>query len=320
MHGAVASAQTRVRQLAADRRCFHWPLEFPEVFLDSAGRPAPDGGFDAVIGNPPWEMLRADHGRAAANTLVRFSREAGIYHAQSRGHANQYQLFVERALSLLRRGGRLGLLVPGRLSHRSRRPPTSEPSCIRRHGLESLLVFDNRRAIFPIHRGVRFAAMTAVAQRPLSHVVCRFGIDTIDRLEHVSPESTDDFPIALTPAIIERLSGAQMAIPDLPDRRDLRLVEGLSAAHPALADPRRMEGDVREGAERDRRQGLLGIGRTHCLRQADGGLPKPSAKAEVRPCSRHSSRRASGHRGQAPGSVRRASGSRYETRRYRRCP
>jgi Eco57I restriction-modification methylase len=235
--GVIASADTRVRRLAADRRCFHWPLEFPEVFLDSAGRPQPDGGFDAVIGNPPWEMLRADHGRVAANTLVRFSREAGIYHAQSRGHANQYQLFIERGLSLLRPGGRLGLLVPGGfLTDHGAADLRAE--LLRRHGFESLLVFDNRRAIFPIHRGVRFAAMTAVARRPLSHVACRFGIDTIDRLEHVSAESTDDFPIALTPAIVERLSGAQMAIPDLPDRRDLRLVEGLSAAHPALAESR----------------------------------------------------------------------------------
>lgn len=31
------------------RLCFHWPLEFPEVFLDR--RPA---GFDAIIGNPPF--------------------------------------------------------------------------------------------------------------------------------------------------------------------------------------------------------------------------------------------------------------------------
>ncbi len=35
--------------MAPDRECFHWPLEFPEVFLD---RPA--AGFDAVVGNPPF--------------------------------------------------------------------------------------------------------------------------------------------------------------------------------------------------------------------------------------------------------------------------
>jgi hypothetical protein len=31
---------------------FHWELEFPDVFS------APDEGFDAVIGNPPWETLQ----------------------------------------------------------------------------------------------------------------------------------------------------------------------------------------------------------------------------------------------------------------------
>ncbi len=32
---------------AAPRRPFHWPLEFPEVFVER-------GGFDAIIGNPPF--------------------------------------------------------------------------------------------------------------------------------------------------------------------------------------------------------------------------------------------------------------------------
>jgi hypothetical protein len=35
-----------------DSRPFHWPLEFPEVFLT--------GGFDVVVGNPPWEQVRTD--------------------------------------------------------------------------------------------------------------------------------------------------------------------------------------------------------------------------------------------------------------------
>ena len=53
----------RTLAVAADVGCFHWPLEFPEVFLDAGGRPSPSGGFDAVIGNPPWEMLRGDRSR-----------------------------------------------------------------------------------------------------------------------------------------------------------------------------------------------------------------------------------------------------------------
>ncbi len=45
----VASAQN----LSAEKRFFHWELEFPEVFFAREQR-KPDGGFDAVVGNPPY--------------------------------------------------------------------------------------------------------------------------------------------------------------------------------------------------------------------------------------------------------------------------
>ncbi len=39
-----------VEKLAEENRYFHWPLEFPEVFAD--------GGFDVVLGNPPWDKVK----------------------------------------------------------------------------------------------------------------------------------------------------------------------------------------------------------------------------------------------------------------------
>jgi hypothetical protein len=40
----------RAQTLAAEARAFHWPLEFPDVMAT--------GGFDAVLGNPPWERIK----------------------------------------------------------------------------------------------------------------------------------------------------------------------------------------------------------------------------------------------------------------------
>jgi len=103
---------------------FHWELEFPEVFFDADGGRLPHAGFDAVIGNPPWDMIRADAGNTDARArardeiapFLRFIRDAGIYTAQSTGHANRYQLFVERAIALTHSGGRFGLVLPSGLA------------------------------------------------------------------------------------------------------------------------------------------------------------------------------------------------------------
>lgn len=38
------------RQLCTEARVLHWPLAFPQVFAK--------GGFDCVLGNPPWERIK----------------------------------------------------------------------------------------------------------------------------------------------------------------------------------------------------------------------------------------------------------------------
>jgi hypothetical protein len=47
VHGPLIG---NAQQLAGDARAFHWPLEFPDVTAA--------GGFDVILGNPPWERAK----------------------------------------------------------------------------------------------------------------------------------------------------------------------------------------------------------------------------------------------------------------------
>jgi hypothetical protein len=92
--------------------------------------------------------------------------------------------------------------------------------------------FDNRHAIFPIHRSVRFALVTCTTGRPTTAMKCRFGISSLDDLER--PES----PIVMTRPLLERLSGADdLGVPECTQPADLHIVEGISARHRWLSDP-----------------------------------------------------------------------------------
>ena len=84
------------------RRPFHWPLKFPEVFVDGKG------GFDAIVGNPPFlggQRITGIAGTAYRNWLVAQVAEG------RRGSADLVAYFFLRAWSLLRQGGCFGLLA-----------------------------------------------------------------------------------------------------------------------------------------------------------------------------------------------------------------
>jgi hypothetical protein len=234
------------RSEAAEKKFFHWSLEFPEAFFAPDGSWLPDPGFDAVLGNPPWDMVRADAGtrearaaaRPAALGLLRFVRGTGLYTSQSDGHANRYQLFVERALHLVRRGGRIGLVVPAglavdhgceRLRHR----------LLRHCRLDPVVGFDNRAGLFPIHRSVRFLVVSGTHGGSTSVLRCRFGEADPAVLDRVPADGTGDaaaFAITLTPALLARFSGPGLAIPDLRSPRDVEIIDQLTARFPPLGD------------------------------------------------------------------------------------
>ena len=236
-------------RIAASLRFFHWTLEFPEVFFDGDGRPARNGGFDAIVGNPPWEMLRGDsgpadrreHRRVLAAQITRFARAAGVYASVNHGHANQYQLFIERSLRLVRRGGRVGLVVPWGLA--------SDHGCagLRRLLFEQcntdrLVGLENAAGIFPIHRGVRFLLLSTTTGEPTRRTRCRFGGRDAAELDGVGSSavgsSRRNSAITLTPTFLKHVSGPGMAIPHLRSRQDKRLLGQLVDRFPSLSDNR----------------------------------------------------------------------------------
>jgi len=97
------------------------PFSFGAFFPEAEAA----GGFDAIVGNPPWVRLHRIPAAARARLRERYevfrhaAWAAGAADGgASRGFASQVDLaalFVERSLSLLRPGGALSLLLPVKL-------------------------------------------------------------------------------------------------------------------------------------------------------------------------------------------------------------
>jgi hypothetical protein len=204
---------------------FHWDLAFPEVFINADGRINPEGGFDAVIGNPPWSMVRGD-------PALRFYGVSRQYSLQGRGHSNLYQLFLERALRLVKPGGRIGVILPSGIAtdHGS--------TALRRHlfahtTIDTWMGFDNRRRIFPIHRSMRFVLLCTTNHGSTETLKFRSGLPDTTAL---NDDSAPAPPLAIARSRLESWS-PELCVPDVSDPATLAVLSGISSRVPALGDP-----------------------------------------------------------------------------------
>ncbi len=94
----------QARAVADARRFFHWELEFPEVFFDEHGRLIENGGFDAMISNPPYIDIKG-----LETGLVRY-----LLGAFSTMHLriNVFAAFLEEAKSITSSTGAFGFVIP----------------------------------------------------------------------------------------------------------------------------------------------------------------------------------------------------------------
>jgi hypothetical protein len=90
-----------------ERRPLHWPLAFPEVFVDAA-----DTGFDAIVGNPPFNGGQKISGDLGKDYLAWLQRWDG---REVKGSADLAARFVLRAEKLLSSRGELGYITTNTL-------------------------------------------------------------------------------------------------------------------------------------------------------------------------------------------------------------
>jgi methylase of polypeptide subunit release factors len=92
----------KAERVSSSRHPFHWPVEFPEVFQRK------NGGFDAIVGNPPFmggQKITGELGTDYRNYLIDHLANG------KKGSADICSYFFLRANMILRHPGGFGLLA-----------------------------------------------------------------------------------------------------------------------------------------------------------------------------------------------------------------
>ncbi|MHB1768340.1 MAG: Eco57I restriction-modification methylase domain-containing protein, partial [Phycisphaerae bacterium] len=251
-----------------------WPLQFPDVF--SASRPF-GPGFDAVVGNPPWERLkvqireffafsspeivsavnpsearnliaglrnknpelynRYEKTQKAAERVLEYARQSGRYPLTGKGDINTYMLFAELARSLVAPYGRVGLLVPSGIATDN---TTKEffAELIENESLIKLYDFENKEGVFEdVHRAFKFCTLIFGGSAVQTSVV-----DFAFFIHNMDELEDSDRHITLSKKDIALLNPNTHTCPIFRTRRDCEITKSIYRRVPILIDRSRKEG------------------------------------------------------------------------------
>ena len=265
----LAAILEKARILIEEERFLHWQVAFPGVWAEWE-RTERKGGFDAVIGNPPWDHIKlqqvewfaarrreiamaqhaADRKRMIidlekaedplarefakagerAKTTARMARTCGNYPLLSGGDVNLYSLFVERAMSLVKPNGMIGLLTPSGIA--SDKTAARFFKGVATEGrLKTLYDFENKKVFFPdVHASFKFCVFVASPSQLKKPAKCAFYLHNLSELKNTERRffmSAEDFA---------RVNPNTGTAPIFRTRRDAELTKAIYNRLPVLAD------------------------------------------------------------------------------------
>jgi hypothetical protein len=268
--------QEEIQRLAQQYQFFHWHLAFPDVFRLPADGEKPEseqagwsGGFDVVLGNPPWEKIQSEEQNffaatsddianasgstrkklirnlAIENPLLyqswvsykrynaavdRFLKASNRYPLTGLGKINTYAVFAEHAAKIIGPQGRVGLIVPlGIVTDDN----TKELfwNLMENNQLSNLWGFENESLIFPVvHHSFKFCIIS-FGQPTKTDTECDF----IFYCRQVEDIGDADRRFRLGANGIKLLNPNTKNCPTLRSKRDLGIVEAMYKRFPILS-------------------------------------------------------------------------------------
>ena len=262
-HALAPVQRKETESLAGRYQFFHWHLAFPEVFVN--------GGFDCVLGNPPWEhtelkekewfagrhagivnaRIGAERKRLIAalqhqdpslytsyadalrehDGLSHLLRNTGRFPRGARGRINLYAVFAEGMRSLVNVRGRAGCVLPTGIATDDSTKLIFQ-DVVEKRSLVSLFDFENKGIFFPgVHSSYKFCLFTTGSGTA----------PTSDRAEfvffaHAVEELYDpERRFTLSPGEIALLNPNTRTCPIFRSRKDAELTKAIYRRVPVLS-------------------------------------------------------------------------------------
>ena len=214
-----------------------WDAVFPEAW--ALGR----SGFDAVLGNPPWDIVQANGAEFRAGGVgdavalreyhEGFARRHRIYarlYQHQRGGSparlDTFRVFAERNFQLSGQAGAIGIVVPSAF-HSNEGAAGTRRLYFEQTRVAWCLSFENRRRLFDIHGSFRFALLVARRPGPTQNVRCGFYLH--DLAEADEPERV----VSYERAFIEETGGSLL---EVRSAAGMQLARGLFLHRPKLGE------------------------------------------------------------------------------------
>ena len=256
--------------IADEEGFLHWEVAFPGVW-EQWQDIHPKGGFDAVIGNPPWDRIKLqevewfatrapeialqqtaaarrdaiqdlthqdallvdefERAKSHADQQGKVIRASGDYPLLGRGDINIYSLFVERAKNLIKPDGFVGLLTPSGI-YADRTAADFFKQVSTGGRIYGLFDFENRKIFFKdVHASFKFCALVFGGGERL------LGETKCAFFLHDTESiNNPDRCFSLTPADFSRVNPNTGTAPVFRNRRDADITRRIYEQHTVLVN------------------------------------------------------------------------------------